>query len=95
MGKKFRRGKTQYFIYALLKRDSLGIATLCRLETKAPTTFDGCTPNIYLPVNVAMWWPRLPSQDYFLPREKVNIMHKLNMPNIALKGKSVVVPLTR
>lgn len=62
--------KQRYFIYALLKRDALGVATLCRLEVEKPTNFDGCTPNIYLPINVAQWWPRLPSQDYFFAEGK-------------------------
>ncbi|WP_101776071.1 GDYXXLXY domain-containing protein [Pasteurella oralis] len=58
------------FVYALLKRDELGITTLCRLQKDIPTNFEGCTPDIYLPINVAQWWPRLPSQDYFFAEGK-------------------------
>lgn len=86
-GKNLEEEKTQYFIYALLKRDSLGIATLCRLETKAPTTFDGCTPNIYLPVNVAMWWPRLPSQDYFFAEGKGEYYAQAEYAEYRFKGE--------
>ncbi|HDR1319148.1 GDYXXLXY domain-containing protein [Pasteurella multocida] len=85
-GKNLEEEKTQYFVYALLKRDSLGIATLCRLETKAPTTFDGCTPNIYLPVNVAMWWPRLPSQDYFFAEGKGEYYAQAEYAEYRFKG---------
>ncbi|SPY33598.1 GDYXXLXY domain-containing protein [Pasteurella canis] len=58
------------FVYALLKRDELGITMLCRLQKTVPTSFDGCTPDIYLPINVAHWQPRLPSQDYFFAEGK-------------------------
>lgn len=60
----------KYFIYALLKRDELGVSTLCRLEIDKPTSFEGCTPNIYLPIKVSHWWPSLPSQDYFFAEGK-------------------------
>ncbi|MGC6343079.1 GDYXXLXY domain-containing protein [Bisgaard Taxon 45] len=84
--KNLEEEKTQYFIYALLKRDSLGIATLCRLETKVPTTFDGCTPNIYLPINVSMWWPRLPSQDYFFAEGKGEYYAQAEYAEYRFKG---------
>ena len=71
--------------YILVHLGKNHVATFCEKQSEIPTDFKHCTPNVYLPIRYEGWLPELPSQDYFFAEGKVNIMHKRNMQNIALK----------
>lgn len=57
-------------LYALIHQDERGIATLCRVESRIPTDFFDCVPDVYLPINNADWMLKLPSQEYFFAEGK-------------------------
>jgi len=57
-------------LYALIHQNEQGIATLCRVESRIPTDFFDCVPNVYLPINNAGRMPKLPSQEYFFAEGK-------------------------
>ncbi len=57
-------------LYALIHQDGRGIATLCRVESRIPTDFFDCVPDVYLPINNADWMLKLPSQEYFFAEGK-------------------------
>ncbi|MDG2940121.1 GDYXXLXY domain-containing protein [Bisgaard Taxon 10/6] len=54
--------------YVLVKKDERGVANFCRLESDIPTSFDGCEPEVYLPVKIFNYWEiKFPTQDFFFP----------------------------
>ena len=57
-------------LYALIHQNEQGIATLCRVESRIPTDFFDCVPDVYLPINNAGRMPKLPSQEYFFAEGK-------------------------
>ncbi|WP_109077599.1 GDYXXLXY domain-containing protein [Aggregatibacter kilianii] len=57
-------------LYALIHQDEQGVATLCRVESRIPTDFFDCVPDVYLPINNVGWFPTLPSQEYFFAEGK-------------------------
>lgn len=57
--------------YLLVKYDKHNVAVFCRLEENVPQQFNGCEPNIYLPLNLSSYWsPQLPTHSYFFSEGK-------------------------
>ncbi|OOF70608.1 GDYXXLXY domain-containing protein [Rodentibacter caecimuris] len=57
--------------YGLVQLDERNVAQLCRVEVKLPIDYQGCSENLYLPLNIGNGFlPRLPSQSYFFPEGK-------------------------
>ncbi|WP_373820267.1 GDYXXLXY domain-containing protein [Glaesserella sp.] len=57
-------------IYALLKVDASGVATLCRIASDRPQQFEGCAMNLYVPIKHSKWGFSMAGQEYFFAEGK-------------------------